>query len=112
MDINAAVQSQYLAALAMLKDAIVQCPDSLWDDDNDQNRFWLVAYHAIFYTHLYLQPTESDFVPWEKGRPHLQFMGALPWPPHEKVDHGQPYSKDDLLAYLALCEEQVKEKTP
>lgn len=112
MDTNAAIQSQYLAALAMLKQAIVQCPAALWDDASDQNRFWLVAYHALFYTHLYLQPTEGDFRPWEKGRPQLQFMSALPWPPYEPIEPGAPYSKDDLLAYLALCEAQVKDRTP
>jgi predicted kinase len=43
-----------------LKQAIEKCPDALWNDPADKNRFWHVAYHALFYTHLYLQPTDAD----------------------------------------------------
>jgi hypothetical protein len=106
-----AIQSQYLAALKMLRRAIVQCPASLWNEETDKNRFWLLAYHAIFYTHLYLQPTENDFIPWEKARQNLNFMGTLPWPSHEKVEIGEPYTKEEILEYLALGEEQVKIQT-
>lgn len=110
---QSAIQSQYLATLEMLKQAIIQCPDVLWNDENDKNRFWLLAYHAIFYTHLYVQPSESDFVPWEKGRPNVQFMGgSLPWPPHTKIEVGEPYTKEDILEYLAFCEAQVREVVP
>ena len=112
MNPKPAIQSQYLATLEMLKQAILHCPDALWNDEHDKNRFWLVSYHAIFYTHLYLQPTESDFVPWEKGRPHIQFMSTLPWPPHEKVEIGESYTKEEILEYLALCEQQIKEQIP
>lgn len=104
------IQSQYLAALAMLKQAIVQCPDSLWDDPEDKNKFWHVAYHTLFYTHLYLQPAESDFVLWAKGRENYQFMGTLPWAPDEKVKVERPYQKTELLDYLALCQAEVQEK--
>ncbi|MEZ4515671.1 MAG: hypothetical protein R3C44_02140 [Chloroflexota bacterium] len=38
-----------------------------------------MVYHALFYTHLYVYPTEADFVPWEKRRPDIQFMGHTPW---------------------------------
>jgi hypothetical protein len=34
-----------------------------------------IAYHALFYTHLYLQPAEADFVPWEHHRPALPRPG-------------------------------------
>ena len=112
MNPNHLIQSQYLAALEMLKQAILKCPEELWNDERDQNRFWLLAYHAIFYTHLYLQPTGAEFTPWEKGRENVQFMGRLPWPPHEAVEIGEPYSKEEILEYLALCEEQVKIQTP
>ena len=56
----------------MLAQAIEKCPDSLWADQGDRSKFWHVAYHAIFYTHLNLQPAESDFVPWEKHKKDYQ----------------------------------------
>jgi hypothetical protein len=53
----------------MLKEAVTRCPEELWDDTAYKNRFWNIAYHALFYTHLYLQPNLEAFSPWEKHRP-------------------------------------------
>jgi len=110
MDIKKVIESQYQASLEMLKQAIVKCPASVWDDRAYKNRFWHIAYHALFYTHLYLQPAEKDFVPWAKHRDQSQFMGPLPWPPHQEPEIGEPYRKEELLEYLAICRQQVEEK--
>ncbi len=110
MDIKTVIKSQYLASLVMLKQAIGKCPESLWDDPAYKNRFWHVAYHALFYTHLYLQPSEKDFVPWAKHRVEYQFMGPLPWPPHKEPAIEEPYRKEELLAYLDICQQQVEEQ--
>ena len=40
-----------------------------------------VGTEANLYTHLYLQTTEADFVPWAKHRDEYQSLGPLPWPP-------------------------------
>ena len=56
------IQSQYLAALEMLKQVIVKCPAALWNAPGDKDKFWSKAYHTLFYAHLYLQETEKDFV--------------------------------------------------
>ena len=112
MEIYPVIQSQYLASLEMLKEAIVKCPEALWDHPDARNKFWHVAFHAIFYTHLYVQPTGSDFKPWEKHRQNYEFLGALPWPPHDLPEIGQPYNRDELLAYLEFCRRQVKEILP
>ncbi len=58
MEIKDTVKSQYLASLGMLKGAIESCPESLWENPNYKNPFWHTAYHALFYTHLYLQRSE------------------------------------------------------
>jgi hypothetical protein len=55
MDLAPIVISQYLASLAMLKQTITQCPESVWNAAGDKNRFWQVAYHALFFTHLYVE---------------------------------------------------------
>src|SRR5690349_7741346 len=82
MDYHAIIRSQYRAALAMIEQAIQKCPDALWDAAEDKTKFWHVAYHALFYTQLYLQDTEKDFRPWAKYRKEYHFIGQLPWPPH------------------------------
>jgi len=112
MDIQQVIQSQYLAALAMLEQAIVKCPQTLRADPDDKNKFWHVAYHALFYTHLYLQDTEEDFTPWEKHHDEYQFMGPMPWPPHDLPKIGEPYTREDVLAYLAFVREQVQVRVP
>ena len=101
MNTNEIIKSQYLAALEMLRSAVIQCPDSLWNDPAYKNRFWHVAYHALFYTHLYLQPSGQDFVPWTKNR-----SGA-----NELDQAGEPYSKDEILEYFEICREQVLKHT-
>jgi hypothetical protein len=53
MDIQAALKAQYHAAMAMLKQAIEQCPDELWNGPGQAVPFWRVAYHALFFAHLF-----------------------------------------------------------
>ena len=84
----------------------------MWDDGHHTNLFWHIAYHALFYTHLYLQPTEEEFDPWAGHRENYQFMGRLPWPPHEEPEIGEPYSGEDVLAYLEHCCQQVETQVP
>lgn len=112
MDIRSIIRSQFHAALDMLEAAIRAAPDEAWDRPHDVNRTWQVAYHALFYIHLYIQPTEADFVPWEKHRTNLQVMGGrLPWPPHDPVDLGEPLTRAEVLDYLEACRGHVEERT-
>jgi hypothetical protein len=99
MDYQQIVRSQYLATLEMLKQTIEKCPDAMWDDPADKNRFWHVAYHALFYAHLYLQPSEQDFRPWAKHRRA-----------HDLSKPADSYSKEEVLEYLAFCQQQVIEQ--
>jgi hypothetical protein len=96
----------------MLKDAIQACPDALWTDAGYTNPFWHVAYHALFYTHLYVQRAGEDFAPWERHREQYEFLGPMPWPPHEKPKIGEPYTVEDVLDYHAFCAAQVDEIVP
>jgi len=112
MKIKEILKSQYLASLEMLKNAIVACPDSMWTESGHQNQYWHIAFHAVFYTHLYLQHTEDDFKAWEKHRDEYNFMGSLPYPPHDKPKIGEPYTNAEVLEYLDLCKEQVVSIVP
>jgi hypothetical protein len=95
MDTKQVIQSQYLAALNMLKEVIVKCPESVWDAAEDKFKFWSKSYHTLFYVHLYLQDAEKDFVQWEK---------------HHDPDGNIPFTKDEVLEYLSFVEKQVVER--
>lgn len=112
MNIAAVIVSQYLAALDMLKQAVQQCPADLWDHPADRARFWHIAYHALFYTHLYLQDSEATFTPWSQHRAEYQFIGQVPWPPHAAPRIGAPYDRAAILEYLAVCEAEVARRVP
>jgi hypothetical protein len=100
------IRSQYRAALEMLRQAIVSCPADLWHSPEYKNQFWHVAYHTIFYAHLYLHPSEDDFVPWEKHRDDI--ISLEDW--RQAAEGLAGYTKDDLLAYHRLCLEQMEEQ--
>jgi lambda repressor-like predicted transcriptional regulator len=57
--LRAILKSQYHAALAMLKEALERCPEEVWFSQAHVNRFWQIAYHTLYFTHLYLQPNEA-----------------------------------------------------
>jgi len=109
MNMKDVIKSQYRASLGMMEQAIVKCPEALWDDRGKKNRYWHIAYHALFYTHLYVMPTEGAFTPWEKHIDEYQYMGRLPTPPHDPPQIGDPYSKEEVLAYYEQCRKQVDE---
>ena len=97
------LKSQYDAAASMLREAVVRCPEQVWTATTHPNPFWHVAYHGLFYMHLYLQPSEADFEPWEKHREEYQYMGRAPFPPYRSPEIDQPYSKADVLEYADFC---------
>lgn len=97
MNTTQVIQSQYMAALEMLKQVIVQCPAAVWAAPGDKEPTWKKAYHALFYTHLYLQKEEADFIPWEK---------------HHDPEQGEPFSREEVLEYFLFVQSQVKLQAP
>jgi hypothetical protein len=95
MTLKAALKRQYHAALAMLREAIDRCPDDEWLSRDRKNAFWQVAYHVLFFTHLYLQPNEAAFRPWTH---------------HQGDDDGttgEPYTKAQVLDYWRFVDQIV-----
>ena len=86
-----------------MKEAIELCPDELWVGGTHPRNFWRIAYHALFYTDLYLAQNEQAFEPWEKHRPECRVLWGDP--PAE-----DPYSREDVLAYLEGLNETVKSR--
>lgn len=104
------VTRQYRAAMQMLEQTVAPCPESLWLDQKYPNRFWHIAYHALYYTHLYLQTNETEFQPWERHRQNYQYLGPLPWPPHERPRIDAPLNKEEMLEFLQFCREETELK--
>ncbi len=102
---------QYRAPLAMLKQAIELCPESLWLDASYTNKFWHIAYHSVFYTHFYLSTTEADFRAWPKHKPDSNYLGVRPWGPQE-IPNVDPYTKAEVLEYHEFCCAEVEAKVP
>ena len=51
---NTILWGQFGAAIDMLENAIMACPDGLWSDPSTPGvaGFWYVAYHTLFYLDL------------------------------------------------------------
>ena len=101
IDWRASTWKQFGAAIDMLGDAINLCPDHLWTlvlwkdpDDERYGQFWFVAYHTLFWLDLHLTGTMEGFTP-----PSPFIRGVLP---------EQPYTKDQIIAYLALCRDKCQ----
>ena len=102
MTVEAVLKSQYHASLSMLRSAIDACPPELWTDASYVNQFWHVAYHALFYTDFYLQPSESAFLPWEHHRPEHNFFKS-----RSKTAAIIPYSVDEIRTYCKRCDDMI-----
>jgi hypothetical protein len=120
MDVRAALKGQYKAGLAMLRDCIAKCPNDVWaagmpplspeptdriKQEREARTFWRIAYHTLFYTHLYAMPHLDDFVAWPRHVEHAKeiFLG-----PEEEVPPIETtFRQADVLEYLDWCVSQV-----
>src|SRR5258705_900239 len=80
---------QFGAAIDMLENALVACPDELW---NTNPQFWYIGYHTLFYLDYYLSDEPENFAPPAPFTlSEFDPAGARP----ERI-----YSKEELLKYL------------
>lgn len=103
------VWKQFGAAIDMLDNALLACPDDLWRQPvwsdsslpTERTAFWYVAYHALFWIDLYLFGAEEGFAPPAPFILIDQDDGddALP---------SQPYTKEELRAYLASLRQKCQ----
>jgi hypothetical protein len=112
MNMHAAIASQYQAALSMLETTIRRCPADLWIDPQAKDQFWQLAYHALFFTHLYVQESEAAFQPWPKHRPDYEQLGPIRWDNNRLPQIGAPYTPEDVLEFLTFCRSEVEANLP
>ena len=93
---------QFGAAIQMLENAIVTCPEEVWATDKREFDFWYNAYHTIFWLDYYLSDSSEAFQPTEPfGVTDLDPSGLLP----ERV-----FTRAELLAYLGLARQKCRQR--
>lgn len=104
------LKSQYHAALAMLRSAIADCPEELWLKAGHTNAYWQIAYHVIFFTHLYLHREDAAFMAWSGHQDDVAYPSAVKGGyKHEGMarELPVPYTKAQALEYCDLCDALV-----
>jgi hypothetical protein len=97
---KSSIWGQFGAAIDTLENAIVACPDELWDGSTKPYKFWYVAFHTLFWLDYYLSDNRKDFTPPEPfGLTEMDPAGILP---------ERTYTKDELLDYLKHCREKCR----
>ena len=61
MDIHRTLKEQYHAGLAMLDECVNECTDELWRAGDHPRTFWRIAWHSLYFTHIYLGQNEESF---------------------------------------------------
>jgi hypothetical protein len=102
--LRTALWKQIGAAIDMLEKALIGCPDSLWTErvwivtgeshfPSQFAEFWYLTFHVLVWFDLYLSgvPEEEFAPPSPFIQAEIDSVEALP---------EQPYSKDQLHAYL------------
>jgi hypothetical protein len=83
---------QFGAAIDMLENALIACPEELWADRSQQPEFWYLVYHTLFWLDLYLSGSVEGFAPPAPFTlVELDPAGLLP---------ERPYTKSELRWYL------------
>lgn len=102
MDIKPALKGQYQAGLKMLRQAIEVCPDKLWTAGRHPRTFWRIAYHTLFFTHLYAQVDESRYTPWNGEQTRAQDLWDEDEAPEEPA-----WSRQKMVSYLDFVDENI-----
>lgn len=100
-NLKPALKGQYHAALDMLRWAVEDCPADMWVEGVPPRTFWRLAYHTLFFTHLYLQVRYEDFTPWALHRDEVEGD-----PDRERID-AKPYSRAEVMAYWEIVDAMV-----
>lgn len=104
------LKRQYHAALAMLRGAIDRCTDDVWYAQVHKNACWQIAYHTLYFAHLYSMRDLDAFQPWIGQQPPTQNDDGIPGPPNADSPlplMPAPYSREEVLAYCDFCDELI-----
>jgi hypothetical protein len=98
VDLKLVLDRQYRLGLEMLRQCVDRCPDELWESGKHPRTYWRIAYHAAYFTHLYLQPDSKSFAPGALHRQNVQNLWGRP-------ATVEPYSRAEMLDYIQSIED-------
>lgn len=107
MELRAAMKAQYHAGLAMLAECVEKCPDDLWLEGKYPRLYWRIAFHAAFFTHLYMGQDEASFQRWPGCKPgdHWKLFEAPgELEPYELPQDAPAYRPGELSEYLRFVD--------
>lgn len=130
MEWRDALTGQLRSALRMLRNCVERCPADLWREENPpqsvvpakgnpdwngvERQFWRIAFHAVYFTHLYVAQGSADFEPPDPSlevfsRPDFAAMWVEPWSlePYELPTGTDPLAQADLLSYLEFVDDLI-----
>jgi hypothetical protein len=90
--------AQYEAALCMMNQCVEACQPQHWEGKIANDSFRQVAYHALFFTDLYLSPDEKAFELRE-----LHHRGGDERGPNASIG----LDKEETLSYVGICRAKV-----
>ena len=108
--LRSVLKSQYHASLAMFGEAIQRCPDEVGRAPTIRMRFRQIAYHTLFFTHVYVQQDEAAFRPGEHHQGAVQHPDAIAGPadPNSSLPLiPKPYTKAQVLEYWTFCDQMI-----
>ena len=104
MDLLKIVTSQYQSSLSMFEEAVKNCPKNLWEESSYKNRYWHIAFHTMFWTHMYLNDSEHSFEEWNK---HIEDYQFLNFRSKSYAEDAVIYSQEEVLDYLEFCKTRL-----
>ena len=91
-EFKACLWQQFGAAIDMLDNAIVACPEAVWSERDVEPEYWYLTFHTLFWLDYYLSDTFEGFAPPAPfGLEEMDPAGVLP---------PRVYSQAELRAYL------------
>jgi hypothetical protein len=111
MELRQALKEQYHAGLAMLAECVEKCPEGMWLEGEHPRTFWRIAFHAAFFTHLYLGRNEEAFLPWPGRREGIHpGLWRRPWEvePFELPEEAEIYRSSEILDYIRFVDGLVE----
>ena len=108
MLLQQSIKSQLRASLKTLRLTIDRCPDHLWDLKSDgRNTYWRVAYHTLFFAHLYLSKDLSSFVPPSFHTEGTQDLGTETDASGKPLPVGNKQTRQQLLDYCQQIDAMI-----
>jgi len=109
MDLRTSLKEQYHAGLTMLAECVEKCPEEMWTAGTHPRTFWRIAFHAAFFTQLYLGPDENMFERWPGCHETDEPLFAEPpeLDPYGLPEGAEPYGRDEILVYIGFVDARI-----